>query len=439
MTCGLDRILTTRTCIGAAIALALLGACGEKDVILPGERFDLRETPVTINQVRPVSLPAQRVNADWTHRNGSPTHQITHPALGATLSPVFVAEIGEGDSRRARITADPVVAGGVIYTLDARARVTATTTGGQPLWAVDLTPRSDNPNDASGGGLAVAGGQLFVTTGFGELTVLDAASGREIWVQDLQAPAIAAPTVVGDLVYVVARDSTAWALDVTNGRIRWQQAGTPSTANFASSAAPAANADIAVFPYPSGEVVATFPEGGMQRWSSVVSGERLGRAVSLVSDIGGDPVIDGGRVYVGNFSGRVVALDIIDGSRIWTAAEGAVSPVWPVGNAVFVINDLGELVRLDAGSGSPVWRVALPTFGDKPTARQRSIFAHHGPVLAGGRLIVASSDGLIRQFDPASGALVGTLDIPGGAATNPVVAGQTLYVVSKTGQLHAFR
>uniref|UniRef100_A0AAN0M6J3 Uncharacterized protein n=1 Tax=Yoonia rhodophyticola TaxID=3137370 RepID=A0AAN0M6J3_9RHOB len=31
--------------------------------------------------------------------------------------------IGEGDSRRARITADPVVAGGVIYTLDARATV----------------------------------------------------------------------------------------------------------------------------------------------------------------------------------------------------------------------------------------------------------------------------------------------------------------------------
>ncbi|WP_439155731.1 outer membrane protein assembly factor BamB family protein, partial [Yoonia sp.] len=116
-----------------------------------------------------------------------------------------------------------------------------------------------------------------------------------------------------------------------------------------------------------------------------------------------------------------------------------VSPVWPVGDAVFLVNDLNELVRLDATSGAPVWRTAMPTFGDAPTARQRSVFAHHGPVLAGGRLIVASSDGLIRQFDPASGALIGTLDIPGGAATNPVVAGRTLYVVSKTGQLHAFR
>jgi len=431
--------LTARIFIVSTCLFSLLAACGEKDVILPGDRFDLRDRPVMVNEVRAIDLPAARANADWTHRNGGPTHQITHPALGATLQPAFVAEIGDGDSRRARITADPVVAGGVIYTLDARATVTATTTAGQLLWSRDITPRRDNQNDASGGGVSVSSGQVYVTTGFGEITALDAASGRVVWVQGLDAPAIAAPTVLGDLVYVVARDSTAWALEITTGRMRWQQTGTPSTANFASSAAPAASDDLVIFPFPSGEVVATFPEGGLRRWSSVVSGDRLGRAVSLVTDIGGDPVIDGNRVYVGNLGGRVVALDIINGERLWTASEGAVSPVWPVGDAVFLINDLNELVRLNADTGVPVWRVALPVFGDKPSARRKAVFAHRVPVLAGGRLIVASSDGLIRQFDPASGAALATLDIPGGAASNPVVAGQTLYVVSKTGQLHSFR
>jgi sugar lactone lactonase YvrE len=46
---------------------------------------------------------------------------------------------------------------------------------------------------------------------------------------------------------------------------------------------------------------------------------------------------------------------------------------------------------------------------------------------------------LIRQFDPTSGALIGQVDLPGGAASGPVVAGETLYVLSKNGQLHAFR
>jgi outer membrane protein assembly factor BamB len=431
--------VTARTLIGVTLALGLLAACGEEDVILPGDRFELRPAPVEVNEVRAVDLPAARANADWTHRNGGPSHQITHPALGAALAPLFVADIGEGDSRRARITAEPVVAGGVVYTVDARATVMATSTSGQPLWSRSLTSPRDNPTDASGGGVSVGGGQVYVTTGFGEITALDAANGQVLWVQDLDAPVNAGPTLRGDLVYVVSRDSTAWALETTNGRIRWQQSGSPSTANFAGGAAPAVAEDIAIFPFPSGEIVATYPAGGLPRWSAVVSGDRLGRAASLINDIAGDPVISGNRVYIANFGGRTVALDINDGSRIWTAGEGAVSPVWPIGNAVFLINDISELVRLNASNGLPVWRISLPSFAEGRTSRQSSVVAHYGPVLAGGRLIVTSSDGLIRQFDPASGALIGTVELPGGAASAPVVAGETLYVVSKTGQLHAFR
>ncbi|MDH5529511.1 MAG: PQQ-binding-like beta-propeller repeat protein, partial [Paracoccaceae bacterium] len=71
--------------------------------------------------------------------------------------------------------------------------------------------------------------------------------------------------------------------------------------------------------------------------------------------------------------------------------------------------------------------------------KRRTIFAHFGPVLAGGRLVIASSDGLIRSIDPASGAVISTLEMAGGAASAPVVAGRTLYVVTQNGQLHAFR
>ena len=423
-----------------ALSLALLAACGEDDVILPGDRFDIRQQPVAQNVVAPVGLPAAQVNQSWGHRNGSPSHAITHPALGTTLTPVFIANIGEGDSDTARITSHPVVAGGVIYTLDARAIVTATSANGAMLWQRNLTPTRHNRGDASGGGLSVSNGQLYVATGFGEITAMDAATGVVRWVQDLDAPAHAAPTVRGDLVYVVARDSTAWALDTGNGRIRWQQSGAPSTTNFSSGASPATQGDYVIFPFSSGEVLATYPLGGIPRWSTVVSGDRLGRAASLITDIAGDPVIVGGRVYIGNFGGRSVAINLDDGERLWTAAEGAISPLWPVGNAVFLVNDINELVRLDANTGLPVWRVSLPSFEvGEDTRRQRRVFTHYGPILAGGRLIVTSSDGAIRQFDPASGALIGQINLPGGAASGPVVANQTLYVLSKTGQLHAFR
>lgn len=426
--------------LGATLGLALLAACGETDVILPGERLSIRPDTSTVNETRALSLVSAVSNADWTHRNGGADHQITHPAISPGLAPVFAVSIGEGDSRRARITADPVIANGAVYTLDARALVSATSTAGQTLWTQDLTPGNDGRNDASGGGIAVQGNAVYVTTGFGKLTALDASSGAVLWRQDLDAPGTSAPTVFGELVYVVGRDSAAYAIDRTTGRIRWSVAGTPSVGNFSGGAGAAVNSEIAIFPFGSGEVVATFPTGGTQRWSTVVTGERVGQAAANISDIAGDPVIDGNTVYVGNFSGRVVAMNIANGERIWTATEGAVSPVWPAGDSVFLVNDLNELVRLDRNTGVAVWKVDLPEFvKTRGFRKNRAKHAHYGPVLAGGRLIVPSSDGMIREFDPASGALIGTTEIPGGAASNPAVAGQTLYVVSKSGQLVAFR
>ncbi len=435
---------TRHTFYGAAVALGLLAACGEKDIILAGERLDIRDGMAgaaveTAVAPRAFAMPVARNNADWTHRNGGPVHPGGHVALGGALEQVFAVNIGQGDGRRARITADPVVAGGVIYTLDAGAQVAAVTTAGELAWTRDLTPPNDNTRDASGGGLAVSGNRVLVSTGFGEVSALDAASGAVVWTQDLDAPGGAAPTVQNGLVYVVARDSRVWALELETGRVRWQLNGTPGGANFSGGAGAAVTGDIAVFPFPSGEVLAAFPEGGLRRWSTVVTGQRPGRAASSVSDISGDPVIVGDTVYVGNFSGRVAALNLGNGDRIWTATEGTTGPVWAAGESLFMINDLNELLRLDAGDGAVLWRTSLPQFVEARTRRQKTLHAHYGPVLAGGSLIVASSDGALRQFNPETGALIGQIELPGGAASGPVVAGQTVYVVNKRGQLLAFR
>lgn len=444
---GQGDSVTVKPILAGLIALGTLAACGGQEEILPGERLDIRAdrdgaaqaAGPQVNQDRPISLARPVENTDWTHRNGGPEHGIIHPALGRGLTQAFAADIGEGDSRRHRITADPIVAGGRVFTLDARTQVVATSTAGKRLWARTLAPASDNRRDASGGGLATDGETLLVTTGFGELVALDAATGAERWTQDLDAPGTSAPTILDGLAYVVSRDGRAWAVEMETGRVRWTLTGTPPTANFAGGPGAAVTPEIAVFPFPTGEVLGAFPQGGLRRWASFVTGQRPGQAAATISDLAGDPVIDGDRVYVGNVSGRLAALRLDNGEPIWSVGEGAVGPVWPAGGSVFLVNDLGELLRLDAADGSPVWRVELPGFVESRERRQSTRHEHYGPVLAGGRLILASSDGVIRQFDPASGDLIDSLELRGGATSNPVVAQGTLYVVTKRGQLLAFR
>jgi len=433
--------------IGLFGAVALLAACVERELILEGERLDLRAPlngeDVVVEEVADIStdiaLPAQVNHTEWTHRNGTATHRIQHPALGRALTSVWSENIGSGDSRKYRITADPVVSAGRVFTLDSQATVTAISTTGVRLWSRDLTPPRDRSKDASGGGLAVDGDTLYVTTGFGELNAIDVATGAEKWVQELDGATTGAPTVRGDLVYVISRDSQGWAINADDGRIAWSVTGTPSPSNMVGGAGPVVDDKIAVFAFGSGELAAVFRQGGVQVWNSSVSGARPGRAYATITDITGDPVIDGDVIYAANQSGRIVAIDTGSGERIWTAKEGAYSPVWPTGGAVFLVSDESKLVRLDAATGAQVWSVDLPYFQNEKPKRLKAVYAHHGPILAGGRLVVASSDGQIRSFDPVTGALISSVEITGGATSNPVVAGGTLYVVSTRGQLHAFR
>jgi outer membrane protein assembly factor BamB len=427
----------------AALALTALAACEEPEKILPGEREDIRPVSdletVAKSGSQPISLPSQSANASWPQSPGTAAFRTSNASLRATPQRIWSASIGDGDSRKQRITADPVVAGGLVYTLDAGATVSAVTPQGQVAWSTNLIPATDGDSDATGGGMAYSGGVLYVSSGFGRLTALDAKTGAVRWQKRLNATGSGAPLVTDGLLYLVAGDETGWTVDTKDGRIQWQIEGTPSVGNVLGAPAPVVTSDLAVFAFGSGDIAATFKRGGISRWNASVAGGRRGRATAQIVDVTGSPMVVGDTIFIGNHSGRTVAFDAGTGERRWTADEGAVDTVWPAGNSIFLISDRSQLVRLNGADGSVIWAQDLPGFvKDKPN-RRGPIVAHYGPILAGGRIVIASNDGFLRFFNPVNGALVHQVEVPGGATTAPVVAGQTLYVVSTKGDLHAFR
>jgi outer membrane protein assembly factor BamB len=435
--------------------LALLAACAQKELILQGERFPVRadlEASIPVegqpaptapaaaeNQSVAISLGAQ-TGGDWTHRAGNARHLMPHAALSSTPQLAWTAKIGAGSNRKNRIAAAPVVADGRIFTIDAGTGVTATGTNGATLWSTDLTASFDKGGGQSSGGLATSGNRVFATTGYGELVALDAASGAVIWRQRVDAPISGAPATDGTAVYVSGRDGSAWAVDAADGKVLWQVVGTPGRAAYVGTAAPTIGDRAVIFPSSGGDLMAVLKIGGGTKiWQASLAGKRLGRAYALTSDVTGDAVIAGKTLFAGSGAGRTVAMSASSGERIWSAGEGALGPVAVAGGSIFLVNDEAKLVRLDAETGEPIWSVEMPYYTKDKVKRRKAIFAHYGPVMAGGRIIVVSSDGTLRAFDPTDGSLVHTAEIPGGAAAQPAVAGGTLYVVGSNGQLHAFR
>ena len=288
-------------------ALAVLAGCGEQELILDGERLAVRaplfaDAAAAMPEADPEAgpstaaifeAPPTSANSEWTHTAGGPAHLAGNPAFSASPQLAWSTGIGAGNTRKHRITADPVVADGRVFTLDSRSRVSAVSTAGASIWNADLTPPEERNDDASGGGLAVAGGRVYATTGFGEVVALEAATGAEIWRQALDAPATSSPTVVGELVYVVSRDNRAWAIRTDNGRVKWQLPGTPDVSGIVGGAGPAVTERVAIFPFGNGEIVAALRQGGVRLWGSSVSGKRRGPAYANITEIVADPVVVG--------------------------------------------------------------------------------------------------------------------------------------------------
>ena len=426
--------------------VVVLGGCSRQQPV-EGERLDLRQdlNAVDTDLVeaepdygRAIVGPMISLSS-WPQIGGNPAHRSPNNGLSDAPVRVWSASIGSGNSRRARISADPVISGGRLFAMDSASMVTAFTLDGERLWSQGLSPARDREDDASSGGLAAQGDQVFATTGFGEVIALDAASGEIQWRQDLEAAATGAPAVANGTVFAIGRDGLAWAINASNGRVRWTASALVDGPGILGGASPAVSGDFVYLPFRTGQISAARIDTGQGVWIARISGRRQAFPTATISDLQGDPVIADGRLYAGSHAGRSAAIDLATGSLIWSAEEGAMSAPVVTDNSVFQVTDRNALVRLDAETGETVWLTELPLYEESRVRRRRDFYAHYGPILAGNRLWVASNDSRLRSFDPSTGAEMSSINIGAAAAANPIVVGNTLYIVTGNGQIHAFR
>lgn len=435
---------------GLFMAMLTLTACGAgREEILQGTRLDPRDgsvlssgtAQVTENRSVKIALGNQVTRNAWTSTGAGRLHASGHNAFtSGKPSLLWTAKIGQGKTRKARLTVDPVAQGGMIYAMDSAAQVTAVSAStGAPVWSVDLTPAGEKSGKVFGGTLAISGETLYATTGYGDLVALDLKTGGQRWRQRLDAVGDAGLSVYDGLAYVVAGDGQVWAVQTSDGRVKWQLSGPESVTSRVGAASPAVGDKFAVLPFASGDIYGVFRQGGLRYWSASLAGQRKGVVYANVSDITSDPVIVGNTFYVGNQAGRYAAFSMETGERLWTADEGAYSVASVVGGSVFIVTDRNELVRLSASTGDRIWGVQLPYFTTDKVRKRKTVFTHFGPVAAGGKMWVASDDGMLRGFDPVSGALVTKVELPKGASSDPIVVNGTMYLLLEDGSLAALR
>ncbi len=432
----------------AAGALALAG-CGSdgwfgasEDPPLPGERTALLGLERALQSdpeaaARPLALPEAIINADWPQAAGAvPSHAVGHLALGETVAAVWSRAVGAGSSPGRKLLTPPIVADGRVYAMDADGAVGAfALEDGAPLWTARTRPKAEG--DGFGGGLAFAGGRVFAATGNAEALALDAASGEIVWRRPLSAPARGAPTATGGRLYVTTLDNATHAFELGDGKPLWSHESLAEQTALLGSASPAVAQGAAVVAYSSGEVVALKIENGRELWTDNLTAARRGDIITALADIPASPVIHEGLLYTLNNSGRAGAIDMRSGRRVWNRDFGGLHMPWLAGGHLFVATDRSEAVAVEAETGAIRWVAPLPRFEDEEDRAGRIDWA--GPVLAGGRLILAGTHGRLRFLDPADGAMLAELEVGRRHRLPPVVAAGTLLLLDDDGVLTAYR
>ena len=386
-----------------------------------------------------VLLPPAAANDSWTQSGGNAAKSMGHLALGDSPAVQWSVRIN-GGSNRERLASPPVVADGKLFVIDVAATVHAYNAAtGAPVWTATLSDDNRNRHARFGGGVSYDDGRVFATDGLGDVVALNAADGKSAWRAKPGGPLRGAPTIANGNVYVLSQDNQIFALGEDDGKVQWSQAATLESQGVFGVAAPAASAGSVVAGFSSGELNAYRYENGRSLWQDALSRTSISTSVSSLADIDADPVIDNGRVYAVGQGGRMVALELATGQRVWEQNVAGISTPWVAGEWLFVVTDDARLLCLARSNGKARWIAQLPRFTNVKKSKGDAV-TWYGPVLAGGRLLLTSSQGSVAYVSPTDGSIVSTSrEHKDRFSLPPIVANSTLYTLDDAGRLSAWK
>ena len=439
--------LGRRTALLLPLAAALSGCDIWDDLFfsdkppIPGKRIAVMTTKKGLD-IDPtyhptIAVPPPFANADWTQPGGTPSHEMGHLALPDVISEAWSSSIGEGGGYRRKITAQPVIAGGAIYTMDSDGQVQAyDARNGGRRWDLDTQAEHDRSSNV-GGGLSISGGVLYATTGRGELIAIDAATGKIRWRKPLGTAARAAGTIADGRVFVPTLDDQMLAFATDDGRKLWNyQAVTASTA-LLGLPSPAYADGIVVGGFGTGDLVALRAASGSLAWTDTLASAAGRNSVADLSTVRGRPVIVNGQVYATSLGGLTLALDLRSGRRLWEREVGSSESLCVAGDWIFMVSTDQQVAAVSRVDGRIAWVTQIPRWENEE--KQRDPIIWFGPVLAGDRLLLAGTNAQAIAVSPYTGKILGTQKLSAKASVAPVVAMNTAFIVVDDGSLIALR
>ncbi|WP_066704377.1 outer membrane protein assembly factor BamB [Curvibacter delicatus] len=275
-------------------------------------------------------------------------------------------------------------------------------------------------------GIGYDGQRAAVVTLGNEVVVLEA--GRETWRQRLNAVSLTAPLVAGGRVFVLGADRTVSAFDGQSGRRLWQQQRSGEALVLRQAGVLMAVGDTLVVGL-SGKLVGLNPLNGSVRWEAAIASPRgvndIERLVDLVAGVSREGTVICARA----FQAAVGCADAARGTVLWTKPATGATGVRGDRDFIFGAEADGTVVAWRRADGERAWTQELLRYRNLGT-----------PLAAGRSVVVGDGTGLLHFLSREDGSPMARVSTDGTAiVAAPVLAGNTLVVVTRGGGVFGFR
>ena len=316
----------------------------------------------------------------------------------------------------------PAIAGSSIYIAAADGTVEAfDKQTGKSLWDTEL----ERPLS---GGVGVYGDALLLGSSDGFVLKLDANSGEVQWSTRLSGEVMSVPGSDGRMVLAHTLDGKLQGLDFATGEVAWTYDSNVPVLTLRGSCSPLLNGNTAYVGFASGRVLAFDIANGGIIWEARVAIPQGRSEIERVVDIDGTMTLLGKELFVASYQGRIMAIDVTDGRKLWQHNVSSFSGVSQGFGNVYVADEDGTVTAYQRSGQGERW--------------QQTALAYRGlsrPTPVSSYLAVGDKEGYVHFMSQVDGEIVGRIEADDeGIRADMVSEDNILYVYGNSGDLIAY-
>ena len=317
----------------------------------------------------------------------------------------------------------PAIAGDIIYAAGNDGVVVALDRlKGRKLW-------KENFDLPFSGAVGYGNDMLFLGTSNGEVLALSATDGTQLWRTQLHGEIMAPPQTNGKIVVVQSYDGKLQGLSIDDGSELWVYDSNLPVLTLRGTNTPIIYERLAIAGFSNGKVIAFDISNGAVRWEARVVIAQGRSEIDRIADIDGTMVLTGSTLFAVSYQGRLAAIDIKSGRKIWQENLSSYVGVDQGFGNVYVAEESGTITAFHRSGEGIRWQ--------QPALSYRRLSA---PRAIRGYVAVGDLDGYVHFLSQVDGHFAGRTKVGGGGIrADMLVAGNVLYVFENGGTLAALQ